>query len=583
MDPASAIGVAAGAIAFLDFAIELVKGSHEIYCSLNGSTEENAHIDLVIYDLQSASASLLLQQTPSRAGLVSQHEKALIELGTKCHRKCTELLRITNSLQVHDRSKWSSFKTAWKSRWKKDDIDRMHSDLRDYRLAILLRLNQMQIENQLQAHEKLDAMLLDFRRLIKDEHPTEASICSRIKHQLYFKSIYSREDGISDPGEGTFAWIMDQSSDYAVGQECEVPDEYVQNERQARSRARSEYLSWLGQDVQIRQPGTQNGDVVAPSPRILHISGKAGSGKSTLMRYLSRHDQTRAALKKWAGDRTLVLASFYFWVASDDDMQKSLEGLYRTILHDVLHDYPDLGAYLFPSQWQEIQRSIDRREEARDSADAVLFRGKAIQEAFSKLVGSTANNSPIYCFCFFIDGLDEYRERASNGVGDSKDLSPGFRNLAKQLLRWNKAAHVKICSTARPHTEFLDPLRRDKATVLHLEDVNQCDIYRYCKKAFEKEGDIAEMQRSYLDLVATITSRAKGVFLWAILTVRALTTSLVRGDSKSVQMQKLDAIPPELDSLYQMLLDRVDISDRDRSNQRMVDCGSITEIEGGDY
>ena len=145
MDPVSAIGVAAAAIAFLDFAIELVKGSHEIYSSLNGSTEENAHIDLVISDLQSASASLLLQQTPSRAGLVSLHEKALLELGTKCHKKCIELLRITKALEVHDRSKWSSFKAAWKSRFKKDDIDRMYNDLRDYRLAILLRLNQMQM------------------------------------------------------------------------------------------------------------------------------------------------------------------------------------------------------------------------------------------------------------------------------------------------------------------------------------------------------------------------------------------------------------------------------------------------------
>ena len=410
-------------------------------------------------------------------------------------------------------------------------------------------------------------MLLDFRRLIKDEHPTEASICSRIKHQLYFKSIYRREDDISDPEDGTCSWIMDQSSDYAVEDGCEVPRFHVTYELEARSKARSEYLSWLGQDVQISHTGTEDAGTVSPSPKILHISGKAGSGKSTLMRYLFRHNQTRAALEKWAGTRTLVLASFYFWVASGDDMQKSLQGLYRTILHDVLRQCPDLGAYLFPSQWREIQRSIDRREEARDSADAVLFRGKAIQEAFSKLVGSTAGNSPIYCFCFFIDGLDEHRERASNGVGDSKDLSPGFKNLAKQLLRWNKAAHVKICSTARPHTEFLDPLRRDQATVLHLEDVNQCDIYRHCNNAFKQDDDIAEMQIPYLHLVSEITWRAEGVFLWAILTVRALVTSLVRGDSEKVQMQKLDAIPPELDSLYQMLLDRVDESDRDRSNQ----------------
>lgn len=145
MDPGTIVGVASAAIAFLDFAIELVKGTHEIYSSLNGSSDANAHVDLVISDLHTASGTLIVQNTTARTGLASQHEKALAELSAKCHRKCIELLNVTKKLKIHDRSKWSSFNAAWKLHWKKDDIDHMHGELRDYRLAILLRLNQMQM------------------------------------------------------------------------------------------------------------------------------------------------------------------------------------------------------------------------------------------------------------------------------------------------------------------------------------------------------------------------------------------------------------------------------------------------------
>lgn len=42
---------------------------------------------------------------------------------------------------------------------------------------------------------------------------------------------------------------------------------------------------------------------------IFHISGKAGSGKSTLMKFLSQHHRTQQELAKWAG-RDLLLLMF---------------------------------------------------------------------------------------------------------------------------------------------------------------------------------------------------------------------------------------------------------------------------------
>ena len=45
------------------------------------------------------------------------------------------------------------------------------------------------------------------------------------------------------------------------------------------------------------------------------ISGKAGSGKSTLMKLISGDVRTKGYLNMWAGSFKLITASFYFWNA----------------------------------------------------------------------------------------------------------------------------------------------------------------------------------------------------------------------------------------------------------------------------
>ncbi|KAE9369410.1 hypothetical protein N431DRAFT_427565 [Stipitochalara longipes BDJ] len=56
------------------------------------------------------------------------------------------------------------------------------------------------------------------------------------------------------------------------------------------------------------------------------INGKAGSGKSTLMRYIFNHIQTRQHLSHWARDARLEIGGFFFW-NSGSPIQRSQIGL----------------------------------------------------------------------------------------------------------------------------------------------------------------------------------------------------------------------------------------------------------------
>ena len=55
---------------------------------------------------------------------------------------------------------------------------------------------------------------------------------------------------------------------------------------------------------------------------IYWISGKAGSGKSVLMNYISNEKYTQETLQSWAGDTRLKIARHFFWNAGAS-MQKS--------------------------------------------------------------------------------------------------------------------------------------------------------------------------------------------------------------------------------------------------------------------
>jgi ABC-type multidrug transport system ATPase subunit len=69
---------------------------------------------------------------------------------------------------------------------------------------------------------------------------------------------------------------------------------------------------------------------------IYWINGKAGSGKSTLMRYIYDNTQTSLLLNKWVDTSGEPLrAGFFFWKSGLPE-QASQIGLLRSLLHTLL-------------------------------------------------------------------------------------------------------------------------------------------------------------------------------------------------------------------------------------------------------
>ncbi|CAI4215998.1 unnamed protein product [Parascedosporium putredinis] len=264
---------------------------------------------------------------------------------------------------------------------------------------------------------------------------------------------------------------------------------------------------------------------------VFHISGKMGSGKSTLMKFLCDHPQTKTKLEKWAGIQKLVLAKFFFWKPGTR-LQKSLSGLFRSLLHDVLSSCPELIPIILPKEWHMAL------EMPWQSQGTIEFSDATIQRAFTLIAKESRYQDR--CFCFFIDGLDEYEETHQED----------YRAMIELLSSWTRVApnNIKLCVSSREYNVFLNFFPPDQR--LRLQDLTRGDITRYIHDKLQDIDD--ESDKSCL--VEAIMEKANGIFLWVALVVRSLRDRLEQTRDITILKKEIEPLPDELEGLFCFLL-----------------------------
>ncbi len=262
------------------------------------------------------------------------------------------------------------------------------------------------------------------------------------------------------------------------------------------------------------------------------MSGKPGAGKSTLMKYLCSHDKVEEYLKIWAGEKGLPFSKFFFWKPGTE-LQKSLKGLMRALLHSILTQLPGMIELILPKHW-----------EASQAHQAVHFEHADIQAAFDSFI-VRPDVYEKHKFVFFIDGLDEF-----NGDHDG---------MIKSFFRWVSASsnNVKICVSSREELVFLE--RFSDCPKLRLHDLTKEDMEVFIEQTLKDNTDFQDRQDQVeiLRLAKTITYRAEGVFLWASLAVQSVTSGLLTEDDVEDLEQRIDALPTALEDLVQAIFDSI--------------------------
>ena len=299
--------------------------------------------------------------------------------------------------------------------------------------------------------------------------------------------------------------------------------------------------------------------------QIFWISGKAGSGKSTLMKFLSygtpAESRSYPFLKKWAGDKDLVTAAFYFWASDPGPMQKSHSGLIRTLLHRILELRPDLTPTVFPSRWEAL---------AIAGVHPELNEWTVVELHDCLIRAITALGLHNVCICLFIDGLDEFDGHPKPTI----ELLHKLASLGK---------HVKLCVASRPWIEY----RTNFASLpqLQLQDLTYDDIKVFVTSKLQNHPEFTKLrlrEAAFADqLIENIMSKAFGVFLWVHLVISSLLLGMTEGDRIRDLQKSLDALPPGLNNLYERILEGLLEGDDKRNNENRAEMIMLMESSDG--
>lgn len=137
---------------------------------------------------------------------------------------------------------------------------------------------------------------------------------------LEFEGMNERYEDITEAHKQTFGWIFEKPS--------------------------LKFVEWLQQ-----------------GQGVYWVSGKAGCGKSTLMKFLYQDPRTLESLPKHMplaskDVRHSFIAGLFFHDRGENPLLKSQEGLFRGILHSILSTYPQLIPIALPARWVRTKQDI---------------------------------------------------------------------------------------------------------------------------------------------------------------------------------------------------------------------------------
>ena len=287
-------------------------------------------------------------------------------------------------------------------------------------------------------------------------------------------------------------------------------------------------------EEELRKHASKLQNWLETSDDIFWVQGKAGSGKSTFMKFLFEHEQTQLYLQRWA-DGDVIAAAFFFWRAGSSELEKSYLGLLRGLLYQVLQERPQLIELVLPQRWRAVLKS---------PAIKKPWTKSELVTAFDLLLQAPETNLR---FCFFIDGLDEFD-------GDHRDLIDAIRSLVRSPL-------IKICVSSRPWGSFQREYGSDDRLYVTLHTLTKRDIDTYIVTKLETAARPAPgvyCTCGLRQLGNAVYARSEGVFFWVALAVKDLRRGIEEQDSLSMLHARLRGYPSELQDFIQRIFDAID-------------------------
>ncbi|KAJ5724761.1 hypothetical protein N7493_006489 [Penicillium malachiteum] len=593
LDPLTALSTASAVVQLVDFGMKVLDDTRQIYGEgqlitreeLMGVTQDLLHVNQ------------LLVYKPQPKGLIADPltdaEKALEKLAADCSIVATELITCLESLAARPGvGHWESFLQAIRSRWHHEKIKEMQKRIKSFQdqlalrvLAVLNTRTIVQGERQEQRFDRLEQAHGDVvdvvainRKLLQSTIGSSAAELfhsisqneqsAKVRHEEIISAILKLRDGSSKVITGNQTNVTPDLHMHETIMTLQKPifehvDFHVQNFQVVQSKildclhfrqidhrydtvvnAHRNTYEWIYHDPDVEnKPWSNFSQWLEQGHGCYWVNGKAGSGKSTLMKFIYSHPTTAKSLSSWAGRNELVISSF-FLSNLGKSLQKSPAGLIRSLLYEALRKHPHLIPQVVPELCREAAgiQPISKRDEPAfriheppDKLEEPSFT--ELTKAFHRLIRDCSENLR---FCFFIDGVDECE-------GD-------YSALLELIAFASHSPHIKILVSSRPITPCVAAFSEFPS--LRLQDLTHDDIMVFVEDKVKDQlerrvGDRADA------LILEIVDRASGVFLWITLVVRSVILGVQSMDRYEDLQRRVDELPADLMDLYSHMLQNI--------------------------
>lgn len=322
---------------------------------------------------------------------------------------------------------------------------------------------------------------------------------------LSFRHMHDRYWTVEERSQHTFGWVFDQDRTHSS------------------DSADSNLHRWL-----------------TGGEKLFWIKGKAGSGKSTLMKYLAEHHKTTELLHQWAAGVRLVKTT-YFFSSIGARSQRTELGLLRALCFGILQALPDMATTVLRSLAAEFSSDTFGQPGHHWSIAELrmLFR---LLSPSRELSATKAD----YRLVLFVDGLDEC---------DS--------DLTELFMEAIDSTSVKICASSRGWEPTLSETLPVGELFLELHEHTRGDIELYVRERLADRNIFKCADTVALNsLTSLVVEKANGVFLWVVLVVRDMLASTPLGDDVQNACCLVLESPQDIQSYFCYVLDEMDAQHR---------------------
>ncbi|KAI1068720.1 hypothetical protein LB507_006259 [Fusarium sp. FIESC RH6] len=333
-------------------------------------------------------------------------------------------------------------------------------------------------------------------------------------------SYSSGEDSANeeDTGHGVGPVSQDVSTNEGKGDEksCEERDEAPGSGRKQEERTSRElYDDDPASTASRSETSARFAEWLGSEAKTFWISGKPGSGKSTLMKFIATNSATQEHVAAWRSD--VHILTHYFWKAGSP-MERKLKGLLLSLIYQILLDRTALAQQLWETmpairhKWSYGDWDMQQLE------DTLFWVVEAAEESF----------------LFLIDGLDESEELEKHVY-----MTDRSQNILDRLA---KLRGVKVCVSSREEYTFSHHF--ENIGRLRIHELTKHDIRRLTSSRLKSMNFANSSDRDRI--LQLIAEAADGVFLWVILVLQSVTRAFRIDNSVERAIERIKQMPKDL-------------------------------------